>query len=1379
MSDQLKLTLLGTPEVLLNGTQVTSFRYEKAQALLFYLAVTGRTHTRAAMAGLLWGDLPDTNARVNLSTVLSSLRRVMGDFLIITRQTVAFNSEADFWLDVVEFEANIGTVPQDSNDARLKNAVALYQGDFLEGFYVRNAADFENWVLRERARLRELVVQTLAVLTTSLMDKDECAQGIAYARQLLHREPWHEEAHRQLMVLLARDGQRGAAVEQFQICIRILDDELGVEPSAETIALNERIRQGDLTPSVDRHPHVSPVDLTDPPAHALPVDWGEAPTQSRIIGRQSELARLRQWLVNDRCKLVAILGMGGVGKTSLAVQLVQSLAQPLPNPSLSVEGDEEGRNESFDRIIWRSLINAPPLDDILRQGLLFLSNQPQGELPATFDERVGQLLHELRQQRCLLVLDNVESIMVQQNRAGYYRSGYENYGQLFQRIAQGEHHSCLLLTSREQPQELRLLSSESDRVRLVHLAGLAVAEGHAILQSNGIAATEATLTELVEHYSGNPLALKLVTETIHELYGGDVAAFLREETLIFDNIRDVLDQQFARLSSLEQDILVWLAIVREGISNQALWDSLAQPSSKRYFLEAVHSLRRRSLVETRSGADSPNNASFETAQPHLALQNVVTEYVTDYLVQEFCQAFAAEKTDFIARHALIQARADDYVRDSQSRLILGPVAENLLATVGRDGVEIRCRNLLNKMRQTLLSKRGYAAGNILNLLLYLNSDLRGWDFSHLPVWQAYLNGMSLQDVDFGHSDLTNSVCTDTFGTIHAVAISPQDKLAVAGTSNGEIRAWSTDDGQQSSTYKGHIGLVRSVHFSPDGRMLASAGSDRTVRIWEVDTGQCRAAMQGHRAQIRFVCFSPDGRLLASGGSDGTIRLWDIDSHLCRKRLQVHDDHVMSSCFSPCGRILVSGSDNGAIHIWDVDSGQCRQTLSGHTGRVRSLCFAPDGHVLASGSSDRTICLWDIDSGECLSILRGHTNRVMSVCYSPNGRVLASGGDRTIRIWNIDSRSCIKTLIGHNDQVMSVCFSSDGGIIVSGSDDQTLRLWDVRSGQCRRIMQGYINSIASVAFNDVGQSLASGCHDLTVQLWDVDTGHRRSVLRGHKSGVSSVCFSPDGCTLATGSNDQTIRLWDVDSRQCRTILRGHANWVMSVCFSPDGRTLASGASDRTIRLWHVDTGQHQTTLRGHTDWVTSVCFSPDQRFIASGSDDQTVRLWSIDSAQCFKVLEGHTDWVNCICFGADGCILASCGSDHTIRVWDIDSGECLCILQGHTHWVTSVCFNPCGGILASGSGDGTVRFWNIDTGECLKIIKGHTGWVLSVTFSPDGHYLASGSSDGTTRIWDAQTGKCLRSLRSDRPYERMNISGATGLSSPQRTALKVLGAVESE
>ncbi|MBU7584965.1 MAG: hypothetical protein KAF91_19005 [Nostoc sp. TH1S01] len=1086
------------------------------------------------------------------------------------------------------------------------------------------------------------------------------------------------------------------------------------------------------------------------PAHAagssaLKTDWGEAVDVSIFFGRTEEVSKLEFWIINDHCRLIALLGMGGIGKTSLAVKLAQQM------------------QAQFEFVVWRSLRNSPALGELLANLLQFFASGQPVKLSENIGDLISQFMVHLRAHSCLVILDNFESILASGDRTGRYQPGYEDYGHLLKQIGETVHQSCMVLTSREKPQEVIALEGETLPVRSWQLTGLsAIAALQLIRTKSFFCGSDTDWQNLIQHYAGNPLALKIIATTIQDLFDGNIAEFFAQGSTVFGTIYDLLNQQFHRLSSLEKDLMYWLAINREAVTLTDLRSDLVLPVSSKQLLEALDSLSRRSLIEKKSVPEAP---------VHFTLQPVVMEYVTEQLIQQVCAEILADTQTHIIfnSHALIKATAKDYIRVAQTKLILQPIVEHLLHQL-RTKPAI-ANHLTQILQQLTRLAPGYAGGNILNLLCYLQTDLTGYDFSSLTIWQAYLQDTPLKRVNFAYADLSKSVFAKTFSTIISTAFSPDGKTLATGHFNGALIIWDVTSGQQLIECPAHTGLVWSITFSPDGHTLATAGQDEIIKLWNVKTGQCLQTLAGHTGGVVCIVFRDENTFISSS-TDFTIRFWDIKLLQCTQVLQEHTRRVWSVALSPQKDILASGSEDKTIKLWDLNTGSCIKTFTGHTDWIKSVAFSASG-ILASGSLDKTIRLWDVEQGECIGVLAGHINGILAIAFVGETDILASCSiDCTIRLWDIHTQQCLKTLQGHANSIDAIAAHPQGTLLASGADDFSLRLWDISSGECFRIFKGRSNWVKSVAWNPISAIIATGNEDRTVRLWTPDGECR--ILYGHTDLIFQVNFSPDGRTVASASADSTIRLWDVATGQCIKIIQGHIGMVTGVAFSPDGRMLASASYDNTSKLWDVATGQLIEAFPVHLGM--SVAFSPDGTKLAFGGFDDTVRLWDIKTRKCDRTFIGHRNWVWWVAFSPDGRTLATGSSvERIVRLWDIATGECLHILQGHQDMLWAIAFSPDGSILASSSSDGTIKLWDIVKGNCIATLEGHNTWVMCATFNPDGNILVAGDGYAAIKLWDMTTKQCIKTLKAEQIYEAMNIHRVTGLTEAQKSALLTLGA----
>lgn len=432
-------------------------------------------------------------------------------------------------------------------------------------------------------------------------------------------------------------------------------------------------------------------------------DWGEAPDVSVFYGRNEELTTLKQWIVSDNCRLVALLGLAGCGKTTLAVQLASQI------------------KHEFDFVIWRSLRSTPSAQDFLTNLIQVFSNQQKPDLPLDLNGKISRLVEYLRFSRCLLILDDFEAILKPSELAGHYREGWEGYRELILRLAEVNHHSCLVLVSSEEPTELALLTAE--KVRSLKPA-ISPEIAREIFQEKGLSAKDKDWKILMTRYGGNLLALKIVAATIHDFFDDNVFKFLEATALFIDeHISNLLAQEFDRMSSAETDIAYWLAIAKSPISLAKLREDMFIKSSLSDLLKNLDSLGRRSLIE-----------KIQPGETVFMLQPLMVKYVSDRLVDQIISEVleaintqGIEKMQLLKTHNFSTSIAKGKgVKGEVSHSILRGVKTRLQVVFLKNMGAVEPLNILTKVASVLENKSplevGYARGNMANIISELTSS---------------------------------------------------------------------------------------------------------------------------------------------------------------------------------------------------------------------------------------------------------------------------------------------------------------------------------------------------------------------------------------------------------------------------------------------------------------------------------------------------------------------------------------------------------------------------------------------------------------------------------------------------------------------------------
>jgi predicted ATPase/DNA-binding SARP family transcriptional activator len=621
---RLRLCLLGAPRLEWDGRPV-DIGLRKALALLVYLAVTGQSHTRDALATLLWPDRSQTEGRARLRQALHRLQRHLDPQSFRTDSaTIGLAPHAGLWLDSAAFTLQIGVaLPPDRSLADIQTvdlapveaAVALYRDDFLAGFSLPDSPEFDEWQFFQREQLRKLFARALEYLARAHHRHADHEAALGYARRWLALDPLHEPSHRQLMRLYAQAGQHAAALRQYQVCARLLEEELGVAPEPETQELYAAIRarqlpsltQADGQPAV-ADPAVAPQPAAITSASRAAAHVGVSPLPlplTQLIGRNAELARLHSFLMHPGIRLVTLTGPGGVGKTRLALEVAREAVQRFPDGIVFVPL----AGLDTPRLVLPTLARA--------LGLLEAEGQPL----------LARLQTLLARQRLLLVLDNFEHLA-------------DAAPQLAELLA-GTMHLTLLVTSRvtlrlrgEQeypinPLELPDLERSASREQLLRnpAVQLFVARMHAAQPELALSEERvAAVAALCRHLDGLPLALELAAARVRVLAPEALLARLERRLPLLSSrdrdlptrhrtLRDTIAWSYDLLDEAGQQLFCRLAVFVEGATLEAI-GAIYEFHDSVDLLEGVTALVENSLLRQDTTAGQPRFGMLETVREY-------------------------------------------------------------------------------------------------------------------------------------------------------------------------------------------------------------------------------------------------------------------------------------------------------------------------------------------------------------------------------------------------------------------------------------------------------------------------------------------------------------------------------------------------------------------------------------------------------------------------------------------------------------------------------------------------------------------------------------------------------------------------------------------
>lgn len=1371
------ISLLGPFSVAVNGEPLIGFESQKSRALLAYLAVEAeQNHSRSTLATLLWPEATANTARKNLRQALYNLRQTLSeiaaaDLLHITPQVVRFSPGAGVQVDVRTFAELLETSKRhphrrlDSCPAcreRLRQAVQLYGGDFLAGFSLPDADEFEGWLQRRRDQYRAAALDALDELAAYYERAQEYGLAQGYYERQRDIEPWRERAHQGLMRVYALLGHHAAAQRQYEKLCDILRQELDCEPSAESVALAKSVRQQ----SVQRQ------TLDDNPYKGLQA-FTEADAAD-FFGREDMVGDLVA-LVSAQA-LTVVMGASGSGKSSIIqAGLLSRLRHDL------IAGHERWRIASFrpGKTPYQTLAKA-----LATLGTIASSPAEIADLLEAADASLTHLLAPPAGERILLVVDQFEELFTEctdvaarrrflklltaddPQREGLavllsLRADFAGEALAYRSLADPFQHSSLVVGPMNREELARSIVMPARARGVVFEAGLVSRLlDDAGDQPGNLPLLQFALTLLWERHTGGTL-----THADYDFVGGVRGALASHAEKIFGRLTPAEQGQMRRiflravrpgegvpdtrrmLVAAEISEADWRLVQRLAderllvtdrdaagretaeLAHEALihhWDRLKAWLENDHRFRFWHTRLRATLEQWQSVGQDEGGllrglplAEAETwmqtrAEDLTAAEKTFIAAGLAHRQRLQHEAEARQQRELTHAQALAAAeheRAEMATRGRRRlRLVAGALAVTMILgllaafSAYQQAQEAQRQALKAHARQLSAQAQHLAPFRLDTALLLALESLR---LSDSPAEDSDLM------IGLGYNPMIAIALHGGDGPLHSIAFRDGHSAEIVVSAEGVTHVWHLQEGGEPETLlQTTPGSFSFAWLSPDGRR-AAAMTGTEIILWDLTRGAQIATLTEHLADVDFMSFSRDGSRLVTGSKDGALILRDAEDGA--PLAQFRYDGSGGMALAPGGERLAMFDDfpqGAGVEIWDMTTGrQVSGPFYGHKGSIHSMVYSPDGLWLATTGFDKTVRLRDGRTGEPVGDpLIGHAARVLSAAFSPDSTLLATGGgDNKIILWDVASGQALDSpLSGHSNWVRALAFSADGRFLTSADASGEVLVWDLGK---RQLLAGHTDRVRGVAFSPDGGEMITSSFDATLRAWDADGQLLALFPPAHSAAITTLAYSPDGRVIASADASGMVILWDAKTRQpLHPPLTAHESVIISLAFTAEGAILASGDFAGVINLWDVAAGQRlgAPTQAHEGAWVLALAFSPDGRLLASGGTDAEINLW-----QTANISAGR----------AAALTLAAAP------------------LTAHENWITSLLFSDDSRLLISGSGDGAIRLWDAGSGEAVgRPLLGHAAQVWGVQFyRPHGNQtLVSLGGDGSIFWWDLAT-----------------------------------------
>lgn len=1393
----LQIRLLGQFDVRLDGKRIV-ISSRAGQSLLAYLVMTaGTPHRREKLAGTLWPDSSEENARKNLRQELWRIRKAIptqnlpeaDDYLVADEFTLTFNRDADYWLDVSILEKSGPDVQS------LTSGLSVYQGELLPGFY-------DDWVVLERERLQTLFESKMKQLVEKLVESERWTAVQEQCERWLALGFVSESAYRALMLSYNARGDMAKVSAIYQRCVEDLRDHFGVEPSAETHALFNGLLKGAKVPR-----RILPAQ----PSGTVTFLFTDIQGSTRLLDKLGD-----QYAISleehHRILRAAIQKWKGTEMDTQGDAFFVTFARALDAVQCAAEAQRE-----LSRNTW--LLDEPVRVRMgLHTGEPLIASTGYVGMDVHRAARIGDAGHGgqvlLSQTTRDLVMQDLPPGITIKDLGEHRLKDMKYPTPIYQLVIEG-------LQADFPPLKMKFTGSEAPIPGEPPFKGLQYFEE---ADSDLFFGRELLTAKLVRRLRD--------TQFLSVVIGASGSG---KSSLVRAGLIPALKKGITLLDGTEPpdgstdwqvDILTPTAHPLEALAIVLTRNADSATTTARLIDDLAQEPRSLALFLARTRGNSKRHTVLVVDQFEELFTLCRDEFEREAFIDNLLNLVSPGQSNTTL---ILTLRADFYahlaqypeLRDAvaQQQEYIGPMtAEELRLAIEEPAkrghwefepglVDLILRDVgdepgaLPLLSHALLETWKRRAGHTLTLKGYADAGGVHGAIAHtaesiyqnlLPDEQAIARDIFLRLTELGEGteDTRRRVSfeelTSSEGAEHLRAVLnklAEARLITLGENTVEvahealIREWPT---LREWLNQDREGLRLHRHLTEAAYEWELLGRDPGALYRGAHLAQARAWAELHPNALN----AGEGTFLNASAEQEQREEQEREEQRQRElaaakelaetqRARAEEQTHSANRLRTRNRVITTVGSIAVIlalvaGLFGVQSNRNAVQAETNFNRAEAQRLALEANrLLSSGGSSEQIALLSLRSMNTHYTTEGdaalaaaarldypvqsftYTDIVWDLAFSPDGKYVLAGNDaNTAKFWDVQSGQELLELTGHTDAVGEVHFSPDGKHILTVSLDGSIRMWDAITGEeVYRIETD--PAIRWIAYSHDGKTIFTISEDNKIRQWDVESGKETGTFMTPSEEVERIYFSTDDKSLLTFGS--TASLWDISNGQKIRDFPFDAGFpVTDATFSPNGNFLLTANRDGTAYLWDVKTGSEVRKFVGHTGSVFAVRFTPDNKYVLTGGGDSTVRMWDIETGQELRRFT-FSAFVIDIEVSADGKWMLTNSRDERAQIWSLHTSPRLPLFD-HEGVVTAATYSPSGRlILTAGTGGkgGSARLWDSITGEKLRDFIGHTLDInYGAAFSHDGKYIVTGSWDTTIRLWDAQTGKELRQFIGD-------------------------------